>query len=174
MKKAAEPVYAFASACLEATGDDEDYVQKSVVRACYRAFADEEDLPRITDNEFGRRLLAQRDLGLESGQKRVDGARTTVYKRIELSGRGRQVLGIDEPEDNEQSGVDDDYDQPRPVVMERVREMFEQNDKEPVPKTGVVWSLSGDIGKTTADRTLDQLITDGDVIEMSDDRVAPN
>ena len=174
MKKAAEPVYAFASTCLEATGDDEDYVQQSVVRACYRAFADEEDLPRIADNEFGRRLHAQRDLALESGQKRIDGSRASVYKRVQLSSRGRQVLGIDEPEDNEQGGVDDDYDQARPAVVERVREMFEENGNEPVPKSGVTWSLAGDIGQSTAENILDQLITDGDVIEMSGDRVAPN
>jgi putative DNA primase/helicase len=172
MKKAAEPVYAFATTCLEPTEDDDDFVQQSVVRACYRAFADEEDLPRIADNEFGKRLHAQRDLSLESGQKRINGTMTSVYKRVELSGRGRQVLGVDTADDDGQGQVDDEYDQPAPIVMERLEEMFEENDRDPVPVEGVVWGLTDKMGKTTAEQTLDQLITNGDVIELGDG-VAP-
>jgi len=173
MKKAAEPVYAFASTCLEGTGDDEDYVEQSVVRACYRAFAEEEDLPRIADNEFGKRLHAQRDLTIESGRKRVDGRRTRVYKRVQLSSRGRQVLGVDEPDGEEQGGVDDRYDQPKPVVLEQLREMVDENDNEPVPINGLVWACAGDIGKTTAEKAVEGLKEQGDVMIVDDDHVIP-
>ena len=174
MKKAAEPVYAFASTCLEYTADDDDYVEQSVVRACYRAYADEEDLPRIADNEFGKRLLGQRDFAFESGQKRVDGRPTSVYKRVQLSSRGRQVLGIDTADDDDQAQVDNEYDQARPIVQERVREMFEDddNDSDPIPKSAVVWSLTSEMGKSSAEQALEKLIRDGDVIQVGDG-VAP-
>jgi len=47
MKKAAEPVYNFATTCLDVGDAEETFVEKSVVRAAYRAYAAEEDLPTI-------------------------------------------------------------------------------------------------------------------------------
>jgi len=70
MKKAAEPIYNFATTCLQPT-DDGGFVEKSRVRACYRAYADEEDLPVVAENTFGERLLSIRDLTIETGQKQV-------------------------------------------------------------------------------------------------------
>ena len=166
MKKAAEPMYAFATTCLDATGDEDDYVEKSVVRAAYRAYAEEEDLPRMSENEFGERLMALRDIGVESAQKRIDGQRVHVYKNVSLSSRGRQVLGIDEPDDD-QAGVDDGYDQAAPKVLERLREMVETNDGEPVSRDALIWSVP-DVGKSTADQALDELLDQNQAIEFDD------
>jgi len=116
--------------------------------------------------------LSQRDLSIESAQKKVEGSHIQVYKRVQLTSRGRQVLGIDTTDDEDQNEVDDRYEQARPKVLQRVRERFEDNGHDPVPKSGVVWGVS-DVGKSTAEQALDRLIETGDVIEMSDDCVAP-
>jgi len=51
-------------------------------------------------------LLSIRDLTIETAQKRVDNQRKRVYNGVELSNRGRQVLGVDEPGDDQQTQVD--------------------------------------------------------------------
>jgi len=173
MKKAAEPVYAFGSTCLEAPSDADDdvYVEKSVVRAAYKAFADEEDLPRIAENEFGKRLVALRDYSIESMQKRVDGSVTRVYEGIQLSPRGRQVLGIDEPDDEQQTV--EDRPPAKPTVMERAQEMVEENDRDPIPKDGLIWACAGDIGKSTAEHAVEELLHQGDLYEPETGKVIP-
>jgi len=169
MKRAAEPVYAFASACLEAGDPDEAFEPKSVVRSAYQAYADEEDLPRIPYNEFGARLLALRDFRIDAGQRRVDGSHMTVYNGVELSDRGRQVLGIDEPDENDdQETMSDSFEQAKPVVLDRVRKMVEDNDSEPVPANAVAWSLSNEMSVGKAEQAIKQLIQDGGLIDTGD------
>jgi hypothetical protein len=174
MKKAAEPIYAFGSACLEGPDDSdgEAFVEKSVVRAAYKAFADEEDLPRISENEFGKRLLGLRDYSIETTQKRVDGRRARVYEGIQLSSRGRQVLGVDEPGDG-QATVDEEHPPAKPTVMDQAREMFEANDHEAVPKDGLAWACAGDIGKSTAEHAVEELLHSGDLYEPQGGMVRP-
>jgi putative DNA primase/helicase len=171
MKKAAEPVYAFGSACLEAADDEGDFVERSVVRAAYKAFADEQDLPRVAENEFGKRLLALRDYSIESTQKRVDGHPTGVYEGIQLSSRGRQVLGVDEPDDDQQTV--EDRPPAKPLVLEQAREMFEANDHEAVPKDGLAWACAGDIGKSSAEHAIEELLHQGDLYEPEGGFVRP-
>jgi len=166
MKKAAEPIFNFATTCLDVGDADDTYVEKSIVRAAYRAYADEEDLPTIPENEFGKRLVALRDFQIEPTQRRIDGSRCRVYEGIELSARGRQVLDLDRPDDG-QSQVDD-TEQATAVVMDELRTMVDENDNQPVPREGLVWRVAGDIGKATADRALDSLIEAGRVMEGSD------
>jgi len=168
MKKAAEPVYNFASTCLD-VGDEEDtYVEKSVVRAAYRAYADEEDLPTLPENTFGEQLVSLRDFPIEPGQRRIDGSRTRVYNGVELSSRGRQVLGVDESDDDAQQQVDDG-EQATKIVMDELRAMIEENDGQPVPREGLEWRCSGEIGKATASNAVESLIHDsGRVMEGSD------
>ncbi|AFH22642.1 DNA primase [environmental Halophage eHP-31] len=167
MKKAAEPVYAFATDCLKNPNDDDVYEQKSIVRAAYQAFADAEELPRIADNEFGNRLLSLRDYSFEGGRKRVDGSRVTVYKRCQLSTRGRQVLGLDEPsDDDDQETVDGDFEQAKPRVLDRLAEMVDQNDGEPVSREALAWSVP-DLGKSHTEQCIDGLLQAGRIIEVS-------
>jgi len=172
MKKAAEPVFNFASTCLD-VGDEEDtFVEKSVVRAAYRAYADEEDLPTVPENEFGQRLVSLRDFPIEPSQRRVDGSRQRVYNGIELSARGRQVLGLDSSSDDQQKEVDD-AEQATVVVMDELETMVRENDNQPVPRDGLVWRVAGDIGKATAERAVDKLREEGRLIEGSDG-ILPN
>lgn len=174
MKKAAEPIYAFGSTCLEGPDDSDDtvFVEKSVVRAAYKAFADEEDLPRISENEFGKRLLGLRDYAIESGQRRIDGQHTRVYNGIQLSSRGRQVLGIDEPED-EQATVDDGRQPAKPFVMQQARELVEDNGGDPIPREGLEWACAGQIGKATAEHAIDSLLHQGDLYEPQTGKLIP-
>ena len=167
MKKAAEPVYNFASTCLD-VGDAEDtFVEKSVVRAAYRAYADEEDLPTLPENTFGEQLVSLRDFPIDPGQRRIDGTPTRVYNGVELSSRGRQVLGVDETDDDAQQQVDDSR-QAVAVVIDELREMVEENDGQPVPREGLEWRCSGAIGKATASNAIDTLKEKGRVLDGSD------
>jgi len=171
MKKAAEPVYNFASVCLEVGDADSTYVEKSVVRAAYRAYADEEDLPTVPENTFGERLVGLRDFPIDPAQRRVDGSRMQVYEGIELSSRGRQVIGADEHTDESQSAVDD-AEQATAVVMDTVRAMVEENNGDAVPREGIVWRVAGQIGKATGERALDELKKNGRVM-AGDDGILP-
>jgi hypothetical protein len=174
MKKAAEPVYHFATTCLKATGNEDDFVKKPAVRTCYKAFAAEEDLPRIAENEFGKRLLALRDLQLDSKQKRVDGGKPWVYEGVKLTSRGRQLLGRDEPDEGDDQQQVGDSGQAKRVVLERCREMVEENGEvEPVPREGLVWGCSTDVAKTTAENAVDQLLEEGKLYEPQEDHLLP-
>jgi putative DNA primase/helicase len=166
MKQAAEPVYAFATSCLEFREDEDVVVPKERVRACYQAFADEEDLPRIPDNQFGERLVNLRDFKIEATQRRVDGQRQRVYEYARLSARGRQLLGIDEPDEgDDQETVDGEYEQAKPKVMQRLHEMVDENGGDPVDVNGLAWSVPG-VGKTKVKQTIAELKQHGDVVEM--------
>ena len=167
MKKAAEPIYNFATTCLKPADGDDGFVEKSRVRACYRAYADEEDLPVVAENTFGEQLLSIRDLTIETAQKRVDNQRKRVYNGVELSNRGRQVLGVDEPDDDQQTQVDG-VEQAAEIVMVELRTMVEQNDNQPVPREGLVWRSTGPIGKATASRAVDHLAKKGRIMDSSD------
>jgi phage/plasmid primase, P4 family, C-terminal domain len=174
MKKAAEPIYNFASTCLE-VGDHEDtFVGKDTVRACYREYADLEDLPTVPENVFGERLIGLRDFSIESKQRTLNGSVETVYVGIELSSRGRQVLDIDAPSDDSQSQVGDtETVQTTEVVMEQLRTMTDATDGDPVPREGLAWScVSDSISYRQAQNAIDKLkqetnriiVKDGDVL----------
>jgi len=165
MKKAAEPVYNFAASCLERDNDEESYIPKDEVRSAYQQYADEEDLPRIPENQFGERLMRLRDFQIESGQRRVDGAKVTVYKNVKFSSRGRQILGLDEDDVNETT---DSYTQSKPQVMEIARELVEQNDKEPVSRDMILGRAMSQMGRTSAERAIDELLTQGDLQNTGD------
>lgn len=174
MKKAAEPIYAFASACLEADNDEDSYLRKDQVRECYREYADAEDLPKIPANQFSERLLALRDYDIESSRRRENGSRPRVFENIRFSSRGRQLLDLDVSDDG-QGAVDDDYEQGKAQVMAELRDMVEENDNQPVSEEGVIWRATGrGIGKATAERHVKELkkegsiyVSDGDLLPTS-------
>lgn len=111
LKRAAEPVYDFAKACLEdARDDDEAMLPKEQVREAYRKYAREEGLPTMADNVFGERLQNIRDYDIDSGRSRfaTDGSsRDPVYYGVSLTPRGEQLLGIYDPDED---GTLDDLD----------------------------------------------------------------
>jgi len=167
MKAAAEPVFSFAQACLERGDLDEASVPKSVVRAAYQEYADHEDLPRIPRNEFGERLLGLRDYRIEDGRSNNN---ERVYNGVRLSPIGRQMAGVDEPDDDQQQ-VDDVTDT-RKIVFCQVREMADKSGGEPVPRSAVVWAVRGEVADTKAEHAIDRLVTAGKLIE-SDDGLLP-
>jgi len=85
-----------------------------------------------------------------------------------LSSRGRQVLGLDDDTDDDQTDVDQ-IEQTTAIVMDELRAMVEKNDNQPVPRDGLVWRVAGDVGKATAENAVDTLVHDkGRVMEGSD------
>ena len=104
MKRASEPIFDFATVCL--TESEGEMVPKKKVRECYRKYAREEDLPGQPDNVFGERIMNIRDLDIETGQMRINGSRVEAYKDVDLSPRGRQVLGLDDAGDEQQADLD--------------------------------------------------------------------
>jgi hypothetical protein len=196
MKKAAEPVYNFASTCLTAGDPEDTFVEKSIVRAAYRAYADVEDLPTVRENVFGERLVALRDYSIEPERKRVDGAqgRTQVYTGVELSQRGRQVLGLDTPAaDADQSQVDatpsdsgagadadagnrtngDPHDEPAQkteLVLQELEEMVANKGGDPVPRNSLEWRAAKAVGgKVTAENAVDTLLETGRIVANDGD-----
>lgn len=110
MRRAAEPVFDFAEACLVNT--DESSVEKADVREAYRQYATREGLPKMEREEFGRKLHMLADYNVEAGQKRADNGPgfIQIYKGVELNGRGESLIG----------GAGDEFD-PREAVMQVVR-----------------------------------------------------
>jgi hypothetical protein len=51
------------------------------------------------------------------------------------------------------------------IVEEQLEKMVKENDGEPVPKSGVVWRCSGQIGKTTAENALAKLLRTGRALD---------
>lgn len=104
MKRASEPIYNFVSVCLEHEPDNA--IPKEDVRRCYREYAREEGLPTIAPNVFGEKMLNIRDFPIEHGQPTIDGRQVRSYKGVRFTSRGRQVLGLDAPTDeNGDSGT---------------------------------------------------------------------
>ncbi len=149
MKRASEPVYDFAASCLK-MGEEDDFIRKDKVREAYREYARQEGLPTKTGNTLGQKLLNLRDYPIESGQKRLDGGRATVYKGVTLTSRGRQVLGIDEDDENED--ISD--------IQSKVRQIAditrELDDGDGVSKAMIIGRASSSMGMTTAERALEQ------------------
>jgi len=167
MKRAAEPVYAFASVCLESGDPDDEFERTAAVHAAYKAFADNEDLPRLSKKQFGQRLLALRDYTIESKQRRVDGGKPRVYEGVRLSPLGRQLAGLDDNDDDGQSTTDEITDT-RKVVLDQLRTMIEEDDDD-VGRNALAWACTGDgVRKGQAEHTIERLIEDGKIVEVGD------
>lgn len=105
IRRAAEPVYDFAHACL--MEDDDGFEITDEVRRCYQHYAEEEGLPSISREQFGKKLLSQTDFPIDNKQRRVDGARRQVYDGVVFTNRARDLLGSgteEETHDRQQSG----------------------------------------------------------------------
>lgn len=163
MKRASEPIYDFASVCLEI--DEESFVEKDTVRACYRQYAKDEGLPTQSENVFGERITNMKDFPIESGQRRVEGGRPRVYEGVRLSSRGRQVLGMDEPDDEDQRGLDDGGPEGRAdTMLEIIRELESEDSgaSEPMALGKAMNYMSQD----AAERAIEKLRSQGDIYEV--------
>lgn len=166
MKRASEPIYDFAVTCLE-PADDDDWLKKEDVRQCYREYARQEDLPTQPDNVFVERLLGVRDLQLESAQRRENGQRVTAYTGVQFSSRGRQVLGLDEPDDGGQSTVGGSGAKGRRRdITEIVRELT--TDGEGVSEDMVKGRAAGQMDINLAERTIEDALKHGNIYRDED------
>jgi len=166
MKRASEPIYDFAVTCLE-PADDDDWLAKEDVRQCYREYARAEDLPTQPDNVFGERLLGVRDLQLESVQRRVEGKRVTAYSGVQFSSRGRQVLGLDESDDDNQATVDGGGSKARRRDITQIVRDLEGD--APAQRGMVLGRASAQMDINLAKRTIDDALKHGDIYEDGDD-----
>lgn len=170
MKAAAEPVFSFAEACLERGDPDNDEVPKATVRKAYREYAETEDLPRIPRNEFGERLIGLRDYRVESGQ--VSGGET-VYRGVRLSPVGRQMAGLDDPEDEDQEQMSD-IENARGLILEQLGEICQERGTEPVPISTLSWALRDQLSEPRVEQEVEKLKKKGEIIDPpGDDGIMP-
>ena len=166
MKKAAEPVFDFATTCLnEADGDE--FLFKEDVRKAYQAYATEQGLPKISGDRFGEQLVNFPDYSIDSTRRRIDGTRRQVYAGVAWSSRGRQAAGIDDPDDEEQSQVGDG-DMLRRQMLGKIRELVEQNDGEPVTKDMIIGASMAVMGSSSARNAFEKLKERGEIMSNDD------
>lgn len=168
MKKAAEPVFNFATTCLEPVDDEDAWLRKDVVRRAYREYATQEGLPKLGQEQFGERMLNLSDYSIETVRPRDgDGGRPMAYSGIQWTERGRQVLGIDEP-DGDQTTVDD-VDSAKHDVLTIVKDLVGENENQPVSEDMVIGRASSQMGMVTARNALEELKEQGDLFEPASD-----
>jgi P4 family phage/plasmid primase-like protien len=126
MKRASEPVYDFAAVCL--TDAEDNAIPKDDVRAAYREYARQENLPARSDNVLGEKLLNLRDYAIEDGRKRIDGDRQTVYKGVAFTSRGAQCAGYDPDTGDGQAAIDDGGPQGRADTIAQLVDRLDDGD----------------------------------------------
>lgn len=153
MRRAAEPVFDFAEACL--INADGEHAEKSDVREAYRRYATKQGLPKLDREEFGRKLLMLSDYDVESSQIRSDDGpeRIMVYKNIQLNNRAKSLIGQSE-------GVD-----AKEAVMQTVR-----NNGDRLPEAMVIDVLETEYGidNGRAQHALDKLKEQGRLIPSTE------
>jgi len=162
MRRASEPVFDFAMTCLRLAGDEDAYVAKERVRECYRQYAKAEDLPTMEESEFGRRLMSIADLPIDSSQRRVDGSRITVYQPLELTGRGREVLGEDE------SGEDQNVTDSAPRWQAAADAVRDLEGDEPADEPMVVGALARQMTMRNARSAIQAAAERGAIYQAAD------
>lgn len=164
MKRASEPVYDFAASCLRVTDDDDDYIPKEQVRQAYREYARVEGLPTKSDNALGEELLNLRDYPMESTRRRVDGQRVRAYSGVTFTQRGRQILGLDDSEDDESLEDSGGY------VEEIVSVVRQLDDGDGVTKPMILGRASSQMGMTTAEQAVEKAKSHGRIASTDGER----
>lgn len=101
-KRVSDPVYAFATECLD--DDTDEFVPTDDLYAAYVAWCRENDAPTKDKNVLTRTL--HKHVRMEKARRKVPGrGRKRGYTGIALTGRGDQLLGGDDPDDDQQTGL---------------------------------------------------------------------
>lgn len=174
MKRAGEPVFAFATTCLEA--DEDGALRKEEVRECYRRYARVEDLPTKSDNVFGEKILNIQDLPVEDGRSRFNGVREPVYKGVTWSSRGEQLMegGPDvDPADAQQVGLMSPGSADDGGPVGRAEDVLEAmhavgGDQEPVAKAMVMGRATVDMDADQFEAAWDTLKNKGEIYQPAD------
>jgi putative DNA primase/helicase len=120
IRRAAEPIYDFAHACLRDAGGDDAFESTDDVRRCYQAYAKAEGLPGMSREEFGRKIVGLDDYAIEKKQRRVSGTRIQAYTGIEFTSRADGLLdsgAVGGSETADQSSFGGTQDRVREVVQ---------------------------------------------------------
>lgn len=174
MKRAAEPVYDFAMTCLNPVDDEDVWLPKEDVRTAYSEYATANQLPKMGAEKFGKQLMGVADLQIESGRPRDgNGNRPHAYIGVSWTERGRQLMGLDEPDssDDQTTVGDSNVDSTKQTVVEIVQELVADNDSEPVSRDMVVGGAMAHMGKDAADRRIDDLLSEGRLYEPQTDKL---
>lgn len=111
MRRAANPVFAFAGDMLEEKSSS--VLRKDHVHAVYQKYADENELPAMNLNIFGRELLGLDGYSIGASESRVygdDSEKETVYTGVAWSDEAKEdyvpdsVLVDDDDDDDEDDG----------------------------------------------------------------------
>ncbi len=171
MKKAAEPVYDFAMTCLRESDAEDAFLPKDQVRKAYREYATEESLPKMSDEQFGEQLVNLRDLTIENG-RRSKGDVGYTYEGVEFTERGRQVLGLDEPDADDDQQTVSGTQSTQKIILDTVKELVKENDGDPVLKGAVAGRASAQMDFRRAQNRLEKMIKETDlVMEYEEDKV---
>lgn len=167
MKRASEPVFDFAAVCLE-DADEDEWLRKDEVRQAYRDYARDEGLPAIPENQFGEKLVNLRDYTIESSRRRTEGERVRVYTGVQWTSRGRQVVGMDQPDDNDQQTDLGDAEDTRAAIRDELKQTA-NGLREPV----LIAQLSkyNNISPEKAQETIDTLAEKGQLISRDGGRI---
>lgn len=91
MRKAAEPVFAFAHDCLEPV--DYGQQEKTDIRKAYQKYAKENSLPNLTDEVLGRKLNGLSGFDIGSARPRhTTGGRGHTYTGVMLNEKGMEYV----------------------------------------------------------------------------------
>jgi phage/plasmid-associated DNA primase len=175
MRRAAEPVYDFAHTCLQPSDDEEAYIPKDTLRQAYQRYATENGLTKLGPEQFGRRLLGLQDFNIEDGRTRKEGGRITVYKGVNFTGRGREILnGNADPDDERQSGLEEAAG--KQARVDRVKEVLRDHDGGEMQKTELYGKLGDrfDIGPEHAKAAVTDAAEQGVIIDAGGGLIRPN
>jgi P4 family phage/plasmid primase-like protien len=95
MRRASEPVFAFAESCLIEVADSDDggWIAKDRMRDAYRAFATQEGLPKMGREQLGQELMTLSDYDVSSARRRAGGEQITAYSGVVLNDYAKALLG---------------------------------------------------------------------------------
>lgn len=151
---AANPIRDFVTTAFEKVEEPEgDYGKVLKERAvnAYDRYAEQNDLPRQNPKKLKEEIQNLDDYGISSGQSRAvtpGNSRPRVFLGIEWTSRGRQLAGIDEPEDDAQETIDEADDEQNKLAddvwLRDVREYVENNPDVDVYAVMREFELDGD------------------------------
>lgn len=120
MLRAAEPVYDFATVCLQES--EEGQIRTEEVRSAFRDYARETGLgsaAAMDPGRFGEKLQSVAEFPIENKQVRQNGSRVRCYTGVDWTSRGEQIANGEAPKDLGQTGLDPEgigksYGEPTP------------------------------------------------------------